>query len=472
MKVLLIAPTVDTCYEYVSPLGLMNLYLIGKELGCDMNLLDLSMVSYKTGLSKILSRQYDIIGISCNFTNAAPYCMRYAKDIKLKYPNTIIIAGGNHATLVPEDLLFNGYDYVVRGEGEVTFKEFLQRLLNGESVRDLKGLCYLGEEKIVGNPSREPISDLDTLPFNDYSEFNLEQYFKWAKINYLNIETSRGCIYNCSFCSTVKMWGNQYRHKSPRRIVDEFKVAKKLGCDFVFLSDDDTAFAEQNLRSFCQLLTKENIIIPWANTIGSNSIKDLSTFDLMAKSGCIKTNICIESANPRILMECRKPHTVEDNRRICLNLRKKGIIVHNHGIIGFPNETLWEVLNTYFYLMTTSSIWHISILEPRPGTDYWKSWNKKGDASQYKLFGKANVILSKRKASTYLIYRFFMLCYFLNPIRLWNALLNRKKAVRYNYLIQYRVAWRTLKINFLNFLERCRRLYFRVLKIQKWINIK
>ncbi len=454
MKVLLVSPSVDTCYEHVLPIGLMNLFLIGKNLGCDMELLDLSAENYKNGLKRILSRQYDVIGISCNFTNAAPNCMRYANDIKQKYPNTIIISGGNHATLVPEDLLYRGYDYIIYGEGELTFKEFLLKLLNGESVDTLEGICYLTDGKTVRNTPRKSITDLDALPLNNYSEFNLKPYFRWAGIRYINVETCRGCKYNCSFCATVKMWGHQYRHKSPKRIVEEFKIAKKLNCDFVFLVDDDTAFDERNLRNYCQLLIRQNMTVPWATTIGSQAIKDVSTFDLMSKSGCIKVNICIESANPRLLNTYRKPHTIEHNKTTCANLLKRRILVHNHGVIGFPDETFRETLNTYLYLLKTSPMWHVSILEPRPGTDYWEKWHNIGDVSQYKLFGKANVLLAKRKISTYLIYRFFALYYFLSPIRIWKALFHKIKGIRYSYRLQYYVAFRTLKANFLSFLEK------------------
>lgn len=449
MKVLLVDPTVDTCYERVPNMGLMNLYLIGKDLKCDMELINLTEVHYRKGLKRILSEQYDVIGISCNFTNAAPYCMQYAKDIKEKYPNTIVISGGNHATLVPEDLLFNEYDYVIYGEGEVTFREFLQRIINRESVQHLKGVCYLKEGKIIKTLPREPIEDLDTLPLNDYSNFDLESYFKRSGMRYISMETSRGCIYNCAFCSTVRMWGHKYRHKSSRRIVDEFKIAKKLRLDFIFIEDDDIALDERHLRNTCELLVKEDAIVPWGTTIGSRSIKDYSTLDLMVRSGCVKVNICIESANPRILKEYRKPYTIEDNRRICENLLRRGLLVHNHGIIGFPDETIREILNTYFYLIKTSPIWHISVLEPRPGSDYWNKWDKRGDISQYRLFGKAEVILGRRKIITYLMYRLFVLFYFLNPKRILKALFTRNKGIRYSYMVQYYVAYRTIKENFL-----------------------
>ena len=453
MKVLLVVPSVDTCYERVPSMGLMNLYLIGKELGCEIELVDLTELSYRKGLERILSKRYDVVGISCNFTNAAPYCMRYATDIKAEYPDTLVISGGNHATLVPEDILFNGYDYIIYGEGEVTFQEFLQRLLAGESVEDLRGLSYLRNGAIVKNAPRRPIDNLDTLPLNDYSEFDLEPYFRRSGLRYISMETCRGCIYNCAFCSTVKMWGHQFRHKSPQRILQEFKIAEKLNLDFIFIEDDDTALDEQNLRNFCQLLIDENVHLPWGMGIGSQSIKDESTFDLLVKSNCVKVNVNIESANARLLKAYRKPYTIEDNRRLCKNLRRRGILIHNHGIIGFPDETTRESLNTYFYLIKTSPIWHISVLEPRPGSDYWNNWEGRGDISQYRLFGKAEIIIGKRKRIPYLIYRFFALFYFLNPTRICKILFTQEKGIRYSYKVQYYVAFKTLKQNFKTFLD-------------------
>lgn len=453
MKILLVAPTVDTCYEYSPPLGLMNLYLIAKELGCEVELMDLSMQSYKEGLKKILAKKYDIIGITANFSNAVPFCIKYPKDIRKKYPDTMLITGGNHATLLPGDLIYHGYDYIIYGEGELTFKELLQRILDKKTVKDINGIYYLNDKQIVKNSPREPIKDLDTLPLNDFSEFDLTPYFKLAKLRYINIETSRGCNYNCSFCATVRMWG-KFRHKSAERIVKEFKIAEKLGCEFLMFIDDDPALDEQHLRRLCQLLIKEKISFPWGISIGSNSVRDESTYDLLKEAGCIKINICVESANPRIIKEYRKPFTFEQHKITCERIKKRGILVHNHAIIGFPGETLLETLRTYLFLFKSSPMWHISILEPRPGTDYWKDWNKRGDMTKYKLFGKANILLPGTKTSTYLIYRFFALLYFLGPTRIKNAFFTRNKAIRYCYKIQYDVAYRTIKENFLGLFRK------------------
>ncbi|MBD3263899.1 MAG: radical SAM protein, partial [Candidatus Omnitrophica bacterium] len=433
MRILLVIPRVDTCYERVPSMGLMNLYLVAKEIGWDVELLDVSAVSYPEGLKKVLKKEYNIVGVSCNFTNAAPYCVRYPEAIKQKYSQTLMLSGGNHSTLVPEDILPYGYDYIIYGEGEITFKEFLKRYSEGRDLKDLKGIYYLKDGIIIRNPPRKPIKDLDTLPFNDFSEFNLRPYFENSGLRYISMETSRGCIYNCSFCSTVKMWGHLYRHKSPERILEEFKVAEKMDLDFVFIEDDDTALDEENLRNFCRLLIREKIKVPWGMGIGSISIKDESTLDIIKEAGCVKVNVNIESANTRLLRAYRKPYTIDDNRRLCRNLTKRQLLFHNHGIIGYPDETVWESLRTYFYLIFTSPVWHISILEPRPGSDYWKTWEKKGDFQAYRLFGKANVILGKNKIIPYLLYRLFAFLYFSSPIRIYKTLFSRNKGIRYTY---------------------------------------
>lgn len=268
------------------------------------------------------------------------------------------------------------------------------------------------------------------------------------------METSRGCIYNCSFCSTVKMWGHKYRHKSPSRILEEFKIAERLKLDFVFIEDDDVALNEQNLIDFCNLLVKEKINVYWGMGIGSRSIKHESTLDLIVKSKCIKVNVNIESASPRILKAYRKPHTVQENRKLCDGLLRRGVLIENHGLIGYPDETIGEMLKTYFYLMKTSQIWIVSILEPRPGSDYWKDWKGRGDSSQYRLFGKANVFWGKRKPVIFMIYRILAVFYFLNPSRIWRSLFSRNKAVRYAYQRKYYIAYKTIKANLINFFKK------------------
>ena len=460
MKILLVQPNIDTCYEYASTLGVRNLFLLCKD-SHDAEFYDASTDSYNHAIKKILKKEYDIIGISAQFTNAIPYCIDYAKEIKKHYPSTIIIGGGNHATMAPEDLLNNNFDYVVRGEGELTFLELLNALDNKKDCAQVNGIAFLQNGQIRQTPPREIIQDLDSLPVIHPDGFDDVRINNFAGIKYLNIETSRGCPYNCSFCTTSIMWGHQYRYKSAERVLLEFKLAKEHHVNFIWLVDDDTALNEERLREMCSLLIKENAQVPWATTINCISIKQPSTYKLMRESGCIKINICLESANERILREYRKPFKLRDVINCYNQLHENNILVHNHGIIGLPGEKCVETLRTYYYLMRNSDMWHVTILEPRPGNDYWDNWDGKHNISEYMKFGKANIILNYRKFFYYSIYRFFCVIYFFNPFRIYKALFLKPAVIRYNYWIQYFVAYKILQANF----RRVIKTKFRALRI-------
>ncbi len=430
----------------------MNLFLIADKLGCEVELLDLSWLSYRQSLLKLTEKQYDLVGISCSFTNTAPYCMKYAREIKKKYPNTKVISGGIHATFVPQDLLGNQYDYVIYGEGEITFEKFIQREKENKPVDDLRGLFFIKDGKLVGNPARKVIKELDTLPINDYTHFDLEPYYNKAGVRYIQLMTSRGCVYNCRFCSTVKMWGHKYRQQSAKRILKEFLNAKAMGIEYISVEDDDFGLDEKNVKELCELLIEKGIEIPWSMTIGSRSIKDESTLDLLAKSGCVVAGISIESASARILKEYRRAYTVNDNLKMCSRLQKRGILVENKGLIGFPDESLWEILQTYWLVNKASDVWHMSILEPRPGCDYWDAWDKKGDVSQYNKFGKGNVFFSKNRIGTYFLFRFFAFFYLLSPRRLFLSFFAGSKVERYWHKKYYIMGYWTLRANILDFL--------------------
>ncbi len=451
MNILLAAPSAQTRFEYFPSIGLMNLFLIAKDLGCHVEYLDLTEDSYAKGVDRILENQYDLVGVSCSFTNTAPYCMTYARKIKAKFPDTEVIAGGIHATFVPEDLLFNQYDAVVYGEGELTFKRFLRQRLKGESVKHLEGICRLQDGRVIKNPPAERIENLDDLPVNDYTHFDMEPYFKRAGIRLIQMMTSRGCRFNCRFCSTVRMWG-RHRQQSARRMVREFLTAKQMGVEYISIEDDDFCLNEKNVREFCRLLTEENAVIPWSMTLGARSVSDESTLDLLARSGCRVAGISIESASPKILKQLGRVYTVDDNIRMFRALKKRNIMVENKGLIGFSDESVKDVVMTYRHLFHTSDFWHGSILEPRPGCEYWESWEKKGDTAQYERFGKGNVFFAKNKTATYILFRFFAVLYLLSPRRVFLSLFGRDPIVRYWHRKYYIMAYWTLKANIEDFL--------------------
>ena len=201
MRILLVQPNIDTCYEYASSLGLRNLFQLCRN-SYDVEFYYASTDQYKYAIKNIIQKEYDIIGISGQFTNAIPYCISYAEKIKKHYPSTIIIGGGNHATMAPEDLLNNNFDYIVLGEGEVTFLELLNALKNKKDSAQVNGIAFLQNGQVVKTAPRELIENLDSLPVIHPDSFDDNRIYNFSGIKYLNIETSRGCQYNCSFCTT------------------------------------------------------------------------------------------------------------------------------------------------------------------------------------------------------------------------------------------------------------------------------
>lgn len=452
--ILLVSPSSETRFEPVPHIGLMNLFLIAEELGCAVELADLTTLSHSRAVRRMLEKRYDIVGVSCSFTSSAPYFMRYAREIKERHLDTLVVGGGHHASFVPEDLLGNGYDLVVLGEAELTWRELLERFKEGRSLADLRGTAVLKNNEVHENEPRDLIEDLDTLPFNDFSRFDLTPYFKRAGLPYLHMMTSRGCVYRCKFCSSVRMWQCRFRAQSPARVLKEFHAAKAAGVEFVSIEDDDFAIDEERIRGICELLTAHDCMLPWAVTIGSRSIKENSTLALMKSAGCIEASVSIESANPRILRAYGKGFRVSDNTEMCKRLHEHGILVHNKGLIGFPDETVRESLRTCLHLANTSDISHLSILEPRPGCDYWFEWDRKGDTSQYPRFGKGNVFFARRRFLTWFLFRFYAALYLLNPRRMYRAAFAKDPAVRFLYRKYYVMAFWTLRANFVDFFKR------------------
>ena len=160
-----------------------------------------------------------------------------AKEVQ---PQAVTMLGGSHGTFWDENALkeYPSLDIVVRREGELTFIELLEKLESQASLSDVLGITYRNGDKIVRNPDRPFIEDLDSLPFPAHHLLPLENLKHNGKILF-PLVSSRGCVFWCDFCSTVRMFGRGYRWRSPKNVVDEMQfVHDKYGVDQVTFYDD------------------------------------------------------------------------------------------------------------------------------------------------------------------------------------------------------------------------------------------
>jgi len=303
---------------------------------------------------KILNYNPDIVGISIGCINFYEG-LRIAKLVKT-ISNAFVVIGGPHATIRANIFIkYPEIDAVVIGEGEYTLLEIIERLQKGQSLEGCKGCYYKENGKIIYNPLRKRIENLDELPFParhlvKYRNYPRTYSFGDLKPPVDTISTSRGCPFNCAFCSSRFIWGNIYRYRSSKNIVDEIELlVNNYRTKSIYFREDNFTLNRKRVIEICDELIKRNIKIEWE----CSSRVDLVDKDLLKKmheAGCKFIWYGIESGSPRTLERIQKGITVEKSRRAVKITRENGIKVGGSFMIGIPGETKDDILMTYHFI--------------------------------------------------------------------------------------------------------------------------
>ena len=317
----------------------------------------------------------DIVGI---YFDTLSYKRGIEIARKARELSSFIIAGGPHATVLPETLV-DHVDAIVLGEGERTFEEIVQ----GHDPRNLNGVkgvwCKKGGT-ILKNEPREPIADLDSLNFPARYLFDMEKYMAtWHYLDILGpnirgttVVASRGCPFKCTYCqpTLAKIFGTKLRMRSPTNIVAEIAALKeKYGVEGIFFHDDTFTAHRRWLDEMCDRLIEDNLDILWACNTRAD-VKDDKTFKKMYNAGLRYLHIGAESGSQRILDEVyRKGIKLEDIRETINAARKAGIRSGCFFMLGAPTETR-EELNRTIRFASSLDIDEatFNITTPLPGT--------------------------------------------------------------------------------------------------------
>lgn len=355
MKIALIFPR----YRYPSgepPIGIAYIAaMIRKHTDADVDIIDPTFVKDPEGYVKdrIKSSDYDVIGISL-MTSMEKDFKEIVRFIRSDKKKAKIIAGGPHATILPEQTLAHDIDAVVIGEGEETFLEIVRRGCDFEGV---KGVYYKNGDKIVKNEPRPWIEDLDPLPFPDRSLFDMEEYFRHyyqmdtveKGIRGTSILASRGCPYRCTYCQPTldMLFGKKIRYRSVDSMILELKFLKeKYGINAFGLLDDTFIVDRKWVMSFCDELIAQELNLKWQCNVRA----DLCTEDLLVKmrnSGLARIAVGVESVSRRILEDVYcKGITMEQVENTLRLAHRVGLKVHCYFMIGAPTETREEIMQT------------------------------------------------------------------------------------------------------------------------------
>ena len=352
MKVALIQPEVpqsedENLLGVYPPMGLA--WLAGNTRTHDIEVQDLR-------ISPLVIKEWDVVGVSCQ-TVAVEECRTVAQKIREENPDTIIVTGGHHS-LTEELLDFS--DYVVRGEGEVTFSKLLSGLEKHRPVHTI-----LGVSSREGSAPDRPPADLVKLNSPDYDVISVERYHP----NEGTLVTSRGCPYHCTFC--VRPFGHTWRGRTPSQVVEEARILRERGAEILHIMDDLFTYDRERVFKICKGLASLDVKWDLPNGTRVDTV-DEDMLCTMAESGCERILYGIESGVEEVLKKIGKDITLNQIERAVSMTKKAGIEVEGLFMVGNPGDTPETIERTVEFARTLGIKGHFSLATPYPGTVFWK----------------------------------------------------------------------------------------------------
>lgn len=267
----------------------------------------------------------------------------------------VTVYGGPNATARPEKHI-HYFDFVFRGMAELSLKEFLNRLDRRQSVQGIDGLCAKTFDKIA---APAVVNNLDTLPWPDRSRIDLNRYQR--KTLHLCgptdvVITSRGCPFDCRFCSSQFIWDRRYLKHSVDRVIDEVTYMKeRYGSRSIHFREDNLTVDRKHLAELCKHM--EKLGLQWTCQSRVNSLNE-DIVRMMKASGCRLISCGFESINDSTLQYLRKRQTSRQILNAIEIFEKTGMHYTGAYIVATPNEGKKEIVNTIRFARQVAQLPH------------------------------------------------------------------------------------------------------------------
>jgi radical SAM superfamily enzyme YgiQ (UPF0313 family) len=301
----------------------------------------------------------------------------------------------------------------VRGEGEATLAELSDVLLQGDrNVTKVLGISYRKDGQVIDNPDRPLIPNIDLIPdqsliegYADYHRRFFQHFFPTGAL----VASSRGCPYNCTFCSIIEIYRRTTRFRSPEAVIEDIKQQTRLtGRRYIFFADDNFTAHVRKCKSLLRHLIDAKLNIRFSAQVRLEFSKDEEFIQLMKEAGCYMVFIGFESINPQTLLDFQKRQTVEDIVYCVQRLHKAKLHVHGMFVLGGDSDNVDTVRQTArFAVKERIDTVQFLPLYPLPGTQLIDQLKREGrllltvnpETGRYELdYGVGNSVLLQPKS--------------------------------------------------------------------------
>ena len=338
----------------------------------------------------------EVIGLGCMFSNEWPFAAILVRAIRERFPGVVIVMGGEHITAVPEYCLNDcpEINYLILSEGEVAIVELLDELHRGGDEKSVQqkvsGTVMRIDGQVAFGPPAKRIRDIDTIADPDWSLFRMEDYISRGGHHGVDlgrtmpILASRGCPYQCTFCSSPNMWTTLWKARSPASVIAEMKRYQSEFNTTNFDFYDLTAIVKKQwIVDFATQLVEEMPGITWQLPSGTRSEAiDAEVSGLLFASGCKNMNYAPESGNPLILKRIKKKVDLDRMLESMRHASAHGIGVKSNILMGFPGERKRDLIPTFRFLaqMALTGADDVACFAfcPYPGSELFEELHREG----------------------------------------------------------------------------------------------
>lgn len=375
LKITLVNPPQNTRYPQ-PPLGLALLAAILEKHGYMVRILDTNAPGFTLEEAAASVNDANVVGITA-MTPTIGGAVKIAEHIKKFRPESIIILGGPHVTLMPDETLKSApyIDIVARGEADETILDLMQAFEEGRSLENIRGISYLKDGNVIHNPSRKLETNMDSLPFAAYHLLPWQQYEPHPPHGmykpFAAMVSSRGCPYRCAYCSKP-VFGNKFRAQSAERVVSEMAyLNEKFGTREIAFYDDSFTIDKKRVHDICDKILEKGLKIAWTCETRVNLV-DKELLRHMKKAGCYAIAYGIETAAPEIMKVIQKDITLEQVEKAVKAHHEVGLQVVGYFMLGSPGETPETIQQTIdFAKKLKVDFAQFSVTTPFPATELY-----------------------------------------------------------------------------------------------------